>query len=254
MNTELLRAAWKPGMTIAQKRERYLFLRLHGTFENWQDVIQNFEFMRQRKYFDWFTQTVRGRAFLDFNTAPKTSRLAAFRNANYLFDDPMFGKLQKMAMEGKIESYQVDFGSTAGKYNQEAVQNFLARLEQEKIPISVFDLSNAWTKKYLSPEWTAELEKTLAASPMARPGSLFLITDYRRSQYYKNGERAKTPWISIQATTYENNAHYEYDWEYHGYSLSFLNSHPLTKILTSSFPHGNSLDQAIFDCDRLLLH
>jgi hypothetical protein len=252
INKELLRAAWKPGMSVSDSRERYRFLRLEGSFEDWQNVSENFELISQRKNYDWFTKSARGRGFFDFNSPPKASRLAAFRNANYLFDDKMFGKLQKMALEGKIESYQLDFGSSYGQYNQKAVEDFLARLEQKKIPISVFDLSNAWSQKYLSPEWTALLEKTLAASPMARPDSIFVVTDYRRIQFYKNGERAKAPWITFQATTYATNAHNEYDWEYHGYTFDFLNSHPLLKILNSSFIKGTSLNDLPLSCDNAL--
>jgi hypothetical protein len=165
----------------------------------------------------------------------------------------MFGKLQKMALDGKIHSLKLDLGSNEGTLNRKGVQEFLALLEQRKTPLAVFDLSNAWSRKYLGPQNTAELVEMLSSSPVAKPDSVFVVTDYRRNQFYKNGERAKAPWLTTQAKNQETNAHYEYDWEYHGYTLDYLNSHSFFKILNSSLSKGSSLDGAVVGCDELLL-
>jgi hypothetical protein len=252
INTELLRASWQENLSIDENRLRYVHYRLEATFEEWQKTGQ--KLLSEQKNFDWFTKSVRGRAFHDFNTPPKNSRLAAFRNANYLYDDRMFGKIQKMALDGKIHSLQLDLGSNEGSLNKKGVQEFLTLLEQRKTPLAVFDLSNAWSRKYLGPQNTAELVELLAASPVTTNDSVFVITDYRRNQFYKNGERAKAPWFTTQAENHDSNAHYEYDWEYHGYTFDFLSSRSFLKILNSSLPKGSSLDGAVVGCDELLLN
>ncbi len=251
INTELLRATWQENLSVTENRLRYIHYRLEATAEEWKQISQNL--LSEQKNFDWFTKSVRGRGFQDFNRPPKTSFLAAFRNANYLFDDQMFGKLQKMALDGKIRSLQLDLGSNGGVLNKKGVQEFLALLEQRKTPLAVFDLSNAWSRKYLGPQNTDELVKMLSSSSAAKPESVFVITDYRKNQFYKNGERAKAPWLSTQAKIQDTNAHYEYDWEYHGFTFDYLNAHSFYKILNSSLPKGSSLDRAVVGCDELLL-
>jgi hypothetical protein len=122
-----------------------------------------------------------------------------------------------------------------GALNKKGVEAFFSLLEQRKTPLAVFDLSNAWSKKYLGPQNTAELAQILSSSPVAKPDSIFVVTDYQRNQFYKNGERAKSPWFTTQAKTHETNSH------------SFF------KILNSSLPKGSSLNEALFGCDALLL-
>jgi hypothetical protein len=126
------------------------------------------------------------------------------------------------------------FARATGRSIKKVSRVFLASGTKKNSPRS-FDLSNAWSKKYLGPQNTAELAQILSSSPVAKPDSIFVVTDYQRNQFYKNGERAKSPWFTTQAKTHETNSH------------SFF------KILNSSLPKGSSLNEALFGCDALLL-
>ncbi len=67
----------------------------------------------------------------------------AFKGANCLYDDALFYRLSEFAKSGKIQSLQVDLS------DPKAFERVAGAMAEQKLRMSVLDLSNAWWPEYV---------------------------------------------------------------------------------------------------------
>lgn len=115
--------------------------------------------------------------FSKFDTfqKPATERLLQpewFKGSSYLKDPQLFGRLQKMAREDKIQVIQ-------GNLNDEKFLASIGRaLEEKKLPVSVVDISNAWDHKYTGSKGVHRIVRNLGGA--MKDNSIFLVSHARQ--------------------------------------------------------------------------
>jgi hypothetical protein len=244
INVELLR--------LATSREDYVQLRLHASpkeilhrvSEAEASTGEKFDFLSAKANIKWWTEYARLSKFHDFNVPPKESPLAAFRNSNYLFDDTLFHHIKKMADDGNIKAFEVNFSNDKKQLNEEALTKLFQALRRDRVDVSIFDFSNVWYEKYLGRQPTQEIIDLMQEYGVVQPKSVFMVTDWKKIQYYSKGERAKRPFLRVISEELKNNGHEEYDWRYHGFTFDQIKSNPPN---LTTFPDYSSLNGARLD-------
>lgn len=189
-------------LKLSESREHYLTLRVIPEGWSIQDFIHNWvnevvssewidsptkDFLLQNRSF-WIDEVVRTKDIdlQRFHGLLEDTPDYYFEEANYLFDDELFSKLQKMAREDRMEAISLD-------YNQPLqVRSVMQAIHAEGLKLSVLDLSNAWWKSYIKPE---NLEKIiLYSSEIALPKSTLLLTNYN---YIKDLDKSLFTYIGF---------------------------------------------------------
>jgi len=135
-------------LKMAKDRNHYLHLRLNATQNEWLEAAkkgnldgETIELLRNVKNANFWFETVRNsRRFERFHRAPSgmDSAETPFHGVNYLFNDELFGRLQRLARAGKIDSVQINMS------NDRNVKALLEHLRQHNISLGVLDVSNMW--------------------------------------------------------------------------------------------------------------
>lgn len=172
MNTVLLR--------VAVDRRDYLRLRLQA---NRSEILQRLSSEADRNLFceahySWWRERLRARGFTPlhgFGTwSPDTPR-HAFRGANYLREETLFGRLSKMAKADRIRAELLDLSADE---SLDEIGRFLANE-----PISVADMSNLKSFSYLtSPRWDALLSTIF---DHRGANTVLLVNEYHRAYFYR---------------------------------------------------------------------
>lgn len=155
-------------------REDYLHLRLNATPEELiaraaSSSLLNAEqkkLLSDKTLMESFKQSLTGRGFQRFHQA--SDNLNAFGGANYLYDDRLFGHVQNLAKQGRIEAHQVDW------QNKTAIDKIVVRIKDRKIPLGVVDVSNAWEFGFIKQDSLEYLMKGFSSA--GQKESLFLFT------------------------------------------------------------------------------
>ncbi len=176
-------------LAASTSREDYLALRMAVSPEAWQEAARRdggkvalAELVEPGSYEFW----VKSRRFEKDLTVLDRMRFAAlekpsesnrqeelFGQGNYIQDEALYLRLSTAAKEGRI---QVE------NFSLKSVKNFqamTAALKAKEIPLSVFDVSNAWWGRFMPKDTMAALLD--ACKEIAGPGSLFLATDRLKS-------------------------------------------------------------------------
>ena len=152
-------------------------LKSNDTFENWE------RYTRLAEYWGKTPINPKASKLAEFQTLPGVGAGdAMFANANYLWDSKLFARLAWLARNGRIEAHQVDFS------NSTEVTRLVAAIKRSRIPLALFDLSNAWQGKYidaLSPPTDPHhnfnfLMRTLLT--IGGDNSVLMTTHYRGSE------------------------------------------------------------------------
>jgi hypothetical protein len=201
-------------LKMAKDREHYLELRLRPSGPVWDTAAvaaglsmdeRNFLF----KYVLEWNKHVSHNSFFDiYHDKPRQFIFPKFKGVNYLHDNELFKKIQKMAKEDKIDVGIVSFNSN------EEVQEVVRQLAEANIPLSALDISNAWWRAYMS---VIQLDFTLKEfQKIADPDSYFLTTSQN-----KISGLAK---VITRATTTP--------WNYRATSFAHINSYPTIENYT----------------------
>jgi hypothetical protein len=128
--------------------------------------------------------------------APAKKGDYAYKDANYLYDEALFAKLQEMARAGHISALACDLG------NPKSVEPVVDALAGKKLKLSVLDLSDTWyygkrvSLSYLPPKKSLELWRTFLK--VADKKSVLLLTamhnlEERRVADTRWGKRSHYP-------------------------------------------------------------
>jgi hypothetical protein len=224
INTALLKGSYRPNRSFHSMREDYVALRLEAAESEWRralvDILPG---EKITEYFTWWDKNIRkskSPILREFHTPPIDQVGAVFHEANYLFDDELFAKIQTMAHEERIQNIVMDLG------NPETFSGLSRLLADAGIPLAVFDISNAWYEQYIGPKTFSELLDILDRDGNLANDSLILLTDHhQRIKSYSHALPTKKPFftttVSLEAKAY----HEEYDWSYHAYRKEYLRKH-----------------------------
>lgn len=143
-------------LKVSLSRQDYVKLRLSSAPSEWLQRARMTDSLSEREqkilglpaFFDWWQQIHREkglRAFEDFLVPPggKKRYPLAFQDANYLWDEAQFSKIQEMARTDRIQSIWLDWLDRAHVYQ------VLQAIQDARLEVSVLDLSNAWEKRYI---------------------------------------------------------------------------------------------------------
>jgi hypothetical protein len=182
VNTALLALAAKGD------RENYRHLRFNASFDDWQaalnarDLLPEYKNLLSRmdvwKWWKLYFRDYGGYWSFGINAkkwgyflAPEkrtTPDREEFEKGVYLFSDEKFSRLQKLASTGRIIQLKVDLN------NSESLSTLFNELKQQKIPLSVLDVSNAWEETFTKKMALEHLLKV--SSSVADSGSVFLTS------------------------------------------------------------------------------
>jgi len=126
---------------------------------------------------------------LDAMDAPKPVNVAdikvPYKNANYLFDEELFGKVKAIAMTGQIHAEVADLSKPP--------RGILNNIKSTGLAVGTFDVSNAWDKSYSyypGPKpihaWLGDMKE----AGLFTPQSSFVFTDRHGSDFYYGGMNA----------------------------------------------------------------
>lgn len=139
----------------------YQEFRTKKSFFLWEKFIPSGKNQKKqlREMYTWWTKNiVENPGFKDFHHNNRLSK-TSFPSLNYLYIEKNFRRIQKIAKNGNYKYFHGDLGDI---YDLEKLKFFI---QNEKIPVSVVDISNAWQNedfnKYLGEEKTSTLLKTL---------------------------------------------------------------------------------------------
>jgi len=251
INIELLKASYDPKLSISDMRARYLHLRFDADQAEWIETFKH-AFNSEGKIlsaaeiqdqYQFWKKQHQSDEFRFFHRAPGTTELAPFKDANYLYDNQLFEKVQKLAIGNKIHSYVGDLGDL------QSTGKFLTAMKNAGEKISVFDISNAWYEQYLGRKKMSELVRMMNFDQVLLPKSIILTTDHHNStQMYTHGVRSRKPLFPNEADFHNGKYFESYQWEYHGYSAEFLNvqskNHQLPDFQKMK-ARGTSLDDLV---------
>lgn len=181
INTALLK--------LARSRQDYLELRLnprglgHSLWIDRAYELRDFDeearaLLLNRDCFDFWQKNVVHTQKLDFqafhfnNEVDELSPVEKsfyFKDANYLYDDQLFAKLQEMALSNRIQSVQINYKDV------DAVAQLMTAIRNEGLILSVLDLSNAWEPGYIGFEKMVDVIRLSAES--AANKSVLLLTE-----------------------------------------------------------------------------
>lgn len=179
-------------LKISKTREEYLKLRTHPRLSEWtralnkareKGYISSAESEYTRNSFSkWKELMAENTKFKSFHAKINNDR--RFKGTNYLYDNKLFSKVQKMAKDNKIVTSKAELGS------QNDVRNLSKTLQKIDVPISVLDISNAWQKQFLDPGELSNLISVLEIH--TTPDSQLVLTDQMTS--FQKGRKTHIPW------------------------------------------------------------
>lgn len=163
----------------AGDRNHYLHLRLHATIDEIaQAALAATDLDPESKRLLTDPAIMRGfrATFKDPDNRPHFARfhrppssdVGTFKEANYLFDDELFNKVQSLAKRGRIEAFRGDWRA------KETMKRIASLIRDRKMPIGVIDFSNAWQRGYISPAQMARVLKDF--SEVGQKETLFLYS------------------------------------------------------------------------------
>jgi hypothetical protein len=151
-----------------------------------------------------------------------------------------------MAVENRIQSIVMELG------DPEVFDKFSALLAEAAIPLSVFDISNAWYEQYIGPKNFSRMLGVLEKDGRLSDESVILLTDHHnRIKSYSNGLPKSKPAFSSISSLEKGGFHDEYDWSYHGYHKKFLKNESKTGAL--EIGKRPKLNVSSLDADSLVL-
>ncbi len=178
INTVLLR--------VSNSRSDYLKLRLSTSQKNWLDrakdaSVRSYDLsvLTDPNIWQFWRETILLLGFRDFHQKPWFwKRDFPFKDANYLHNDALFKKIQRLAKSNRIESHQVNINDLS------AIESILSRLKAKNITVSVWDESNVNEyRRHASSTTLDHVAKTVL--PFTSPTSVFLMTeDFRGFNVY----------------------------------------------------------------------
>ena len=187
-------------LKISKNREDYLRLRLATETSDWMTSAKEAklsveEIQKLEDSHLIFKQEVASKGFKALQNPDLNSR--EFSGVNYMQDDVLFNKIQKMAKDGRISS------GIANISDANQMEQIFMQLSAKNLQVSIFDVSNAWWKKYSNwKKFAPVLENILEHG---ESNSLLLATSYteisRHYHAYKDG--IETPW-SYRALSFGN--------------------------------------------------
>ena len=178
-------------LALARDRADYLHLRLKATNE---EIAQRIEAKKAELPSDYaealldpttsshFHLSVRStgssQKFSVLQEPPPASGDFAYKDANYLYDDKLFAKLQGLAQKGRITALHCDLA------DKDAVNAVVNGLAEKKVGLSVLDVSDTWFYSrgnrpfsFLPPEKSVALWH--AFEKVSQPNSVVLMTSWR---------------------------------------------------------------------------
>ncbi len=184
-------------LKLAKDREDYLALRLTASSQTWAErALQSpraalshveRELLQDSESWAWWTSQVRENPrfgpFHQPGHGPNT-----FENVNYLFSDALFERVQSLSVAGKIQSFRIDLSDAV------VTSRLFRDLERTGESISVLDISNAWTPRFMTPHLTLQL--LMQARAVMSEDSLLLYT----YQYF-DAQKKGTPYFVYGAAT-----------------------------------------------------
>lgn len=158
-------------LEMAQNREHYLFLRLKASYNELSlrsiGHPPEDKHILSRKNFEAFRKQLDAEDFRFFHRAENPQ--GQFRDANYLFDDALFSRVQNLAKNHLIQVVQLDFR------DRSHIDKLISALKRKKQKISVLDISNSWWYVHMSHRQVGHLLH--AASKVAEEKAIVLATD-----------------------------------------------------------------------------
>ncbi len=143
-------------LKIARNREDYIQLRFHSTSDQWKQRLRettNLSLSEQRileysAFHAWWEQVQNAKNIwgsADFLVGPEGQKKdpLAFKDANYLWNDDQFAKIQGMAQADRIQSIYLDWSLFPD------VNTILQGIKDANLEVSILDLSNAWDRVYI---------------------------------------------------------------------------------------------------------
>lgn len=160
-------------LALAKNREHYLQLRLKSNFSDIQKVLkispelsaENKSILANEKAWQWWQYHVQeSLEWMRFHQPAEKNPDRAFENANYLFDDQLYGHISRLAKLNRIFVIHDDLGSVSV---QARIANIVNALHSS---VSMLDFSNAWQIGYLGHAATIRFMQELAnlMSPTGR--------------------------------------------------------------------------------------
>jgi hypothetical protein len=198
-------------LQAARNRDDYVRLRLTASFQDWQAALKEsavepylLPYMAQQKYFDSFRKAFIQRGFAPLNDPRFAEFNGEFKHVNYLFDEPLFRRLAKLAKTGHIQAETLDLT------HLDEVRKLVADLLREHLTISVLDLSNCWMEDYVPSAAFEESVREFARA--SAPGGVLVLTHLSRDYPNRIAE------IRDPARMF----HSDYLWSYYGFTLEDL--------------------------------
>jgi hypothetical protein len=185
-------------LRISRDREDYLHLRRSATEAEWKEriaslpvdsadraILAGTQYWRwwknQASQWKWWRNNVRHGPGFSLNGDPWGFRSLhrgesedhEFEDANYLYDEVLFSRLQRLARQRRIESHLLSLSS--GESTQKLVAAIRTAAPNERI--SVLDLSNTWNDAYLRSHGVAAVIETFGSCMTG--DSMVLLTQSR---------------------------------------------------------------------------
>ncbi len=169
-------------LAVAKNREHYLQLRLKSNFADILKMIQsspelsveNKKILANEKAWQWWQFHVQeSLEWTRFHQSPEKNSDRAYENANYLFDDQLFGHISQLAKKNRIYIVHDNLGSATF---QARIADIVEALDSS---VSMLDFSNAWQTGYLGHPATISLIQKLAS--LMDPSSRIVFTYLTRT-------------------------------------------------------------------------
>lgn len=154
-------------LKLSRDRKDYLYLRMYAGLDDWTERATSAGLDSSfSKYFAWWHEALSNSRFFGFHTnwTMKSVYHIPFAGAHYLFDDAAFDYIHRFALEGRIQIRQSDIANN---------RDMRSLLDSIHVPISVFDVSNAWQDTYAGPVAIYDLSRLVARR---NPKAKFLTT------------------------------------------------------------------------------
>lgn len=154
-------------LKLSRDREDYLHLRMRADLDEWVErAMTAGHDIGFAKYFAWWHEALSNSRFYGFHTNWSTKSVVnvPFRGAHYLFDDDAYEYIHRFALEDRIQIRHSDIANP---------RDMRSLLDSIRMPISVFDISNAWQETYAGPVAIYDLSRLVARRD---PKAKFLTT------------------------------------------------------------------------------
>jgi hypothetical protein len=156
-------------LAISKDIEDYRHLRLYAQAGEWQKraalFLKNQAAQLPSQYVryllnerNWYLWDKNVRKSESFSKGLHKKDSEEFTHANYLFDESLFAHIKKLVNDGQIISERLDLNAV------ESVNSFFKQLQQKKVQINIFDISNAWWVEFMTEKGLNGLLNALVAA------------------------------------------------------------------------------------------